>query len=275
MVSGLSAVFLGDAMGPSRRNGLGMRLTSEKEILVMQKDEAAPENSSLHERLLDAALVFAGSTGWSDRTFRKAAQSVNISEEEACAVFPAKGQGLVQAFFQRGDTTMETMLLAEDLTTLRFRDRVARAILLRLTIMDGQREAVRRATSLFALPLNAHLGARVTWQTADLIWNCLGDDSEDVNWYTKRMTLSAVYGASLLYWLDDLSPNCNASQEFIDRRIGDVMKIEGFKSRMRQNPAFSTLMRGIDNLGRQFRRPNHQGAAAASTRSRDDDERAE
>ena len=91
----------------------------------------------------------------------------------------------------------------------------------RLEIAD--REAVRRAAALFALPLYAADGARAVWHTADTIWTALGDTSDDINWYSKRATLSAVYGAVVLYWLGDDSQDHQASWEFLDRRIDDVM----------------------------------------------------
>jgi ubiquinone biosynthesis protein COQ9 len=75
-----------------------------------------------------------------------------------------------------------------------------------LELMAGDREAVRRAASLFALPNYAADGARAVWRTADVIWTALGDTSRDYNWYTKRTTLSAVYSSCVLYWLGDGTP---------------------------------------------------------------------
>ena len=37
------------------------------------------------------------------------------------------------------------------------------------------------------------------------MWRIAGDTSTDFNHYTKRMTLGAVYGSTLLVWLDDQS----------------------------------------------------------------------
>ncbi len=58
----------------------------------------------------------------------------------------------------------------------------------------------------------------------------LGDTSTDVNWYTKRATLSAVYASTVLFWLGDDSPNHSRDDDFIDRRIADVMQMEKMKS---------------------------------------------
>ena len=58
---------------------------------------------------------------------------------------------------------------------------------------------MRRGMTLFSLPTHAADGAKALWQTCDLIWDTLGDTSDDVNWYTKRATLSGVYSSTLLY----------------------------------------------------------------------------
>ena len=82
------------------------------------------------------------------------------------------------------------------------------------------------------------------WGTADAIWQALGDTSDDVNWYTKRATLSAVYGATVLYWLGDESEGHAATWEFLDRRIENVMQFEMFKAKVRDNPVLGKLLAG-------------------------------
>jgi ubiquinone biosynthesis protein COQ9 len=47
------------------------------------------------------------------------------------------------------------------------------------------------------------------------------------------MTLAAVYGSTLLVWLDDQSEGWIDTQEFLDRRIEDVMQFEKFKAEWR------------------------------------------
>jgi ubiquinone biosynthesis protein COQ9 len=46
--------------------------------------------------------------------------------------------------------------------------------------------------------------------------------------------LAAVYASTLLVWLDDKSPGKEQSWEFLDRRIGDVMKVEGAKQKFKK-----------------------------------------
>ena len=58
----------------------------------------------------------------------------------------------------------------------------------------------------------------------------------------KRATLSAVYGATALYWLGDDSPDAADTREFLDRRLDGVMRFEGLKGRVRALPGMSALV---------------------------------
>jgi ubiquinone biosynthesis protein COQ9 len=146
-------------------------------------------------------------------------------------------------------------LAATDLSAMRFRDRIAAAVRLRLEVVND-RELVRRGSTLFSLPQNAAEGAKMIWGTADAIWTALGDTSADINWYSKRATLSAVYGATVLFWLGDDSPGHQATWDFLDRRIDDVMQIEKAKAAIRENPLGKALLAGPGKLMEKFRTPH-------------------
>ena len=157
-------------------------------------------------------------------------------------LFPKGGVDLALAYHRQGDEAMRAALAAESMDGLRFRDRVARAVRLRIEAADI--ELVRRSTTLLTLPQNAPKGTAAIWGTADAIWTALGDTSADLNWYSKRATLSAVYGATVLFWLGDDSPDHQATWDFLDRRIGDVMEIEKLKAKVAENPLGKAVMAG-------------------------------
>ncbi|MEM9969593.1 MAG: COQ9 family protein, partial [Pseudomonadota bacterium] len=155
---------------------------------------------------------------------------------EAEAAAPRGAIDLAIAFHRRGDAQMVEKLKETDLSEMKFRDKVATALRLRLEVIANDREAVRRATALFALPQNGADGAKLIWETSDHVWTALGDTSMDVNWYTKRATLSGVWASTVLFWLGDDSPEAADTTAFIDRRIEDVMRIEKVKAHVRENP---------------------------------------
>lgn len=191
---------------------------------------------------LDAAMLHALFDGWSQTTFDAARKDLGLTSDAARRLFPRGPVDLALAYHHRGDRRMVEHLAREDLTSMRYRDRVAHAVRLRLELAD--KELVRRGFSLFALPQHAALGSRALWQTADHIWTALGDTSQDINWYSKRATLSAVYSSTALYWLGDESGDGQPTWDFLDRRIENVMQFEQVKARARENPLVGALMRG-------------------------------
>ena len=188
------------------------------------------------DALLDAAIMHVPFDGWSPTTFDAAVADVGINPAHAKTLCPRGAADLAVAYHLRGDAAMVAALAAADLTDMRFRDRVAHAIRLRLA--DADKEIVRRGSSLFALPHMAADGAKLIWGTADAIWVALGDTSTDVNWYTKRATLSAVYGSVVLFWLGD---DGTGLDDFIDRRIDNVMQFEKVKAQVNDNKALRPL----------------------------------
>ncbi len=204
-------------------------------------------------RVLDAALGHVPFEGWSENTFQAAVSESGLAPALARSLFPRGGVDLALAYHRRGDDWMAAALASRKLSALRFRDRIALAVRLRLEASD--RELVRRGTTLFSLPMHAGDGARAIWQTADRIWTALGDGSQDLNWYTKRATLSAVYGATVLYWLGDESADSAATWEFLDRRIDQVMQVEKIKANMRENPLGKAWMAGPGKLFETIRAP--------------------
>jgi ubiquinone biosynthesis protein COQ9 len=210
-------------------------------------------DDEMKARVLDAALAHVPFDGWSERTLHAAIADAGVHAGLARSLFPRGGVDLALAYHARGDAEMLARLAAMDLSALRFRDRIAVAVKARLELAD--RELVRRGTTLFSLPMHAADGARAIWSTADRIWTALGDTAQDLNWYTKRATLSAVYGATVLYWLGDDSSDRQATWDFLDRRIEQVMQVEKLKASFRENPLGKAWMAGPGKLFESIRAP--------------------
>ncbi|MBT53416.1 MAG: COQ9 family protein [Mameliella sp.] len=207
------------------------------------------------DRILDAALLHVPFDGWSDASFRAAVADADVDPVVAQGLFPRGAVDLAVAYHKRGDADMLRRIAGADLAEMRFRDRVVFAVRARIEAAED-REAVRRGTTLFALPPYAPDGARLIWGTADAIWTALGDTSRDFNWYTKRATLSAVYSSTVLYWLGDDSLGNDATWAFLDRRIEDVMRFEKVKGQLRKNRLFGALTAGPAKILERVKAPS-------------------
>ncbi|MTH62886.1 COQ9 family protein [Paracoccus shanxieyensis] len=194
--------------------------------------------TSERDRLIDAALNHVIFEGMGDKAITAAAQELGMSVELARVYLPRGGADLAAAYHRRGDAALREWLATSPLQG-RFRDRITDAVMHRLSLSD--REMARAGAVILSLPQNAALGARLIWESADAIWDGLGDTSDDVNWYSKRATLSTVYGATVLYWLGDVSPDAEDTRAFLERRIEGVMRFEKIKGRVNALPGISTL----------------------------------
>lgn len=207
------------------------------------------------DALLDAALPHVAFDGWSEASFKAAARDADLSDAEARALAPRGAIDLAVAYHRRGDQAMLAKLADADLTGMRFRDKVITALKLRLEAMDD-REAVRRASTLFSLPNHAAEGGKLVWETADHVWTALGDESRDGNWYSKRAILSGVWASTVLYWLGDDSADFADTHDFIDRRIEDVMRFEKLKGQLRDNPLTKPFMQMQEAVMGKMRAPS-------------------
>ena len=207
------------------------------------------------DAIVDAALRHVVFDGWTDGTFRKAVADSGVDPTVARGLHPRGAVDVALAFHRRADRRMAAILDEADMGAMRYSGRVTFAVRVRIEVVADHKEAVRRGAALFALPQHAADGIKAVWGTADSIWRALGDTSEDINWYTKRATLSAVYSSAALYWLGDDSIDHAETRAFIDRRIDDVMRFEKFKAAARSNPAIKPFLIFPDWVARRVGRP--------------------
>ena len=199
--------------------------------------------SNVKQQLLDAALIHVAFDGWSDATYHAAVKDTEIDADAARLACPRGAVDLAIAYHTLGDEAMLERYAREDLSDLRYSEKITALVRFRLEAVTDK-EAVRRGTTLFALPHQAADGAKLIWGTCDVIWAALGDTSTDSNWYTKRATLSAVYSSTVLFWLGDFSKDHTDTWAFLERRIDDVMRFEKVKAQVNASPVLKPLLAG-------------------------------
>jgi ubiquinone biosynthesis protein COQ9 len=182
-------------------------------------------------RILKAALGHVAFDGWSGKTLARAVADCGYDRSMAARAFPGGTPELIDFHVAEADRAMLAALDQVDLAALRIRERVALAVRTRLEQAAGQREAVRRAVAFQMLPGQNVRAARGLYRTVDAIWRACGDTATDFNFYTKRALLAGVYASTVLYWLNDKSPEFVDTWAFLDRRIGEVMAIQKVRGR--------------------------------------------
>jgi ubiquinone biosynthesis protein COQ9 len=188
-----------------------------------------PERLAERDAAIDAMLPNVPFEGWTVRALRAGLAAAGLPEDEATILFPGGSADMIAVFCDLADRRMEEA--AESLSETRLSDRVRAIIALRLRMNRPYKEAIRRALAALALPNNTREAAAITARTIDAIWHAAGDRSADFSWYTKRVLLTAVYGATLLFWLHDTSENDEQTVAFLARRMAGIGRLTRARSR--------------------------------------------
>jgi len=202
----------------------------------------------LRRQLALAVAENAVFDGWAKPAVDAAAGQLGVDPVQARLAMPKTQAGMIDVYIQEVDRALDAYFSPERLSGMKIREKIRSLVWQRLEIMAPAREAVRRALAILAMPQNVPLAFRIGWRTADLMWRIAGDTSTDFNHYTKRMTLGAVYGSTLLVWLDDQSEGWTETAAFLDRRIDDVMRFEKFKAEWRGSSERLSISRFIGRL---------------------------
>jgi ubiquinone biosynthesis protein COQ9 len=210
------------------------------------------------DRLLQALLTQVPFDGWSQTALKNAANAAGLDEAYVALIWPQGIRDAVRAFSQWATAQMQQRLAAEKLfARMRTRDRVAFAVRTRLEILAPHREAMRQLALWYALPYHAPQAVKQLAALSDTIWQSVGDESTDFNFYSKRALLAGVIKSTTLYWLQDESPDQQQSWDFLDRRIAEVLKLGQFASQLKDWPEqFGRLsqLQDILNFAQKFRR---------------------
>jgi ubiquinone biosynthesis protein COQ9 len=190
----------------------------------------------------------AGFDGWGDTAVSSAAIALGVDPAIAALVFDSK-TAMIDAWFATIDSAMLEKVPSEQLAEMKVRQRITALVEARLALALPDREALRRALAILALPVNVRLAVRLGWRAADVMWRAAGDTATDYNHYSKRAILGSVYAATLSVFINDESEDLADTRAFLARRIDGIMRFEKTKAKLTANPKIGfSLSRFIGQL---------------------------
>lgn len=200
----------------------------------------------IRETLAEGIAANAAFDGWGDAARDMAADGAGIDRDVARLAFPGGAIEMIDAWFAAIDRRMAATLPPETLAAMKIRARITALVEARLAIVAPDRESLRRARAILALPQNVARAARLGWRSVDLMWRMAGDIATDYNHYTKRTILLGVYAATMTVFLDDDSEGHADTRAFLARRIDGIMRFEktkaAFTKRYEHRPSLSRFV---------------------------------
>lgn len=184
--------------------------------------------------------------GWTQDALTLAADQAGVDQDIARLAFADGAVAMIDAWFAHIDGVMTIAVPAAALDQMKVRAKITALVEARLAAVADNREALRRALAVLAMPQNIARAARLGWRTVDLIWRQAGDTATDYNHYTKRTILGGVYAATMTVFLDDESEDWADTRAFLARRIEGIMRFEkakaGFLARTQNLPSLSRFI---------------------------------
>ena len=203
-------------------------MSSNASDTVTGGDSLVALRIGLAPALADAAAF----DGWTPLAVRNAAAATGINPDSAQYAFAGGAMAMIEAWVHGVDAAMVAALPSEQLAVLKIRERIRTLVQFRLDAIVHQKEALRRALAIMAMPQNVLRALQLGWHSADAMWRLAGDTATDYNHYTKRLTLGSIYAATLAVYVDDTSAEHEQTKAFLDRRIEGIMKFEKAKARL-------------------------------------------
>lgn len=186
----------------------------------------------LREALAPHLAPNAAFDGWSATAVDAAADAIGADRDVARLAIPGNAVDMIDLWFAHIDRRMAAALPPETLATMKIRAKITALVEARLNALAPDREALRRATAILAMPQNAARAARLGWRSADTMWRLAGDTATDYNHYTKRAMLAGIYAATIAVFLHDESENQAETRAFLARRIENIMQFEKAKAKL-------------------------------------------
>ena len=199
-----------------------------------------PETQDL---IITHMLNYVPKLGWTLESLRQGVIDAGYKEGDEYRAFQGNLDKVLEYYLSMIDRQMAARLGEVDLLSMRVKDRVATAVMVRLRLLEKNKEAVRQSLRYLRHPTRTSLALKGLYNTVNAIWYVAGDTATDFNFYTKRTLLAGVYSATLFYWLDDNSEDCIKTRAYLSRRLDQVMKLPKLKSQLKDG--FSLLLKKI------------------------------
>ncbi|XP_036897539.1 ubiquinone biosynthesis protein COQ9, mitochondrial isoform X2 [Sturnira hondurensis] len=196
-----------------------------------QEEEDHESEEQLQHRILTAALEFVPAHGWTAEAIAEGAQSLGLSSA-AASMFGSDGSELILHFVTQCNARL-TQVLEEEQKLVQLNQAEKRktdeflrdAVETRLRMLIPYIEHWPRALSILMLPHNIPSSLNLLTSMVDDMWHYAGDQSTDLNWYTRRAVLAGIYNTTELVMMQDSSPDFEDTWRFLENRINDAMNL--------------------------------------------------
>eukprot|EP00794_Sanderia_malayensis_P018731 gene18731-20620_t len=204
----------------------------------------------LKTQILKTALEYVPEHGWTHESLKKACEAEGLSTAVE-DLFPRGPGDLVLYFIENCNSMLAEQLLHESEQQADIENRdphpkvsthtfIQDAIITRLQMLRPYIQTWPQAVQLLIRPNTAPAAMESLANMVDEIWYHAGDTSTDLNWYTKRGSLAAIYGASELFMMQDRSEDYQCTWKFVEQRLENANQLKNLSDTVQ---GFAVMLR--------------------------------
>lgn len=176
--------------------------------------------------MLSASLRHVPTMGWTEAAMIAGAREADVSPSIVGSL-PRKEAALVEFFMDEClQKLIDTFDSDQSLKELIPSERVSKLVKIRLEMQAPFISKWAQALSIQAQPQNIPVSFKQRAMLVDEIWHVVGDGATDIDWYTKRTVLGAIYSTTEVYMLTDSSPDFCDTWRFLGNRVKDAFDLK-------------------------------------------------
>lgn len=203
------------------------------------KDDSSTQSSfneeSLRKKILENSLKFVPELGFSREAISQGVAEAGLSEASTNGIFKNGSFDLIDFFYKKSNADLSDYLseLIKAGEIKKKNELVRLAIIRRLELTQPYIKHWPEAMAVMTFnPSYALQSVENLLRLCDEIWYQLGDQSTDINWYSKRLILAGIYKSTEFFMLQDKSENYSDTIKFLDNRLRDHGEFHKFKGQL-------------------------------------------
>ncbi len=176
-------------------------------------------------KILEIIKKIVINDGWSENITKKLVNK-NIKSEELAYFFPNGYIDILKFSLYEINSSLEKKISKTNIINLPLSKRIKKILLSRIEILDEDNKFFKKTFNHLLLPQNVKISKKSLYKSVDTMWYLAGDNSTDFNFYTKRLTLAAIYVSALFVFFNKGIDEAEINIEKNLKRISKFPKIK-------------------------------------------------
>ena len=178
-------------------------------------------------KILENAKLYVRENGWSKDIFKRLINK-DLPLSDLAYYFPGGYKDLLEFSLNEINESLQNKIQKINIINFPLSKRIKKILMIRIEILNKDKNFNKKTFNHLLLPQNSKLMKKNLYKSIDKMWYLAGDNSTDFSFYTKRISLAAIYVNALLVLY---SKGIYESQINIDKNLQRISKIPKIKER--------------------------------------------